>query len=99
MHLEDTEEESGGEYAGIVLSQPLEGGNQAEHEHADREPNMGTKLFEEDVGGHFEQDVWNEEDDECSVILRSMQPKILLQTEERGIRDIDTGERRMSTGP
>lgn len=52
--LEDAEEEPRREKTVIVLDEALERRGEAEHKHAEREPEMGFKFLKDDVRGDFE---------------------------------------------
>jgi len=87
--LEHAEEEAGGEQAGVVLHDALQGRDGAEADAADRQPDAGREVLEQDVGGDLAEDVGDEEDDQGRVVLRAVHVEVLLEAEGARVGDVD----------
>lgn len=86
--LGEAQEEPRGEQAAVALHQALADRDEAEEEHAARQPDVRLELLQQDVGRDFKGDVGDEEDGQRGVVLGRFQAQILLQPEDRGIGDV-----------
>lgn len=71
--LENTQKETRCAQAGVALNEALKEGDQSEAKHVDAQPDMRLELLEKDVGGNFEQNVGDEENDEGVVVQGAVQ--------------------------
>jgi hypothetical protein len=70
------------------VDQTLTNGDQAKHEHAERQPDVWLEPFEDHIAGYFEDDIWHEENREGGVVLIRHQFEVLRKAKDGGIRDV-----------
>lgn len=58
----------------------------------ERTPDMRLQALQEKVTRYLKQDVRDEEDDECNVILVADQAEFFGKTVDIGVRDVDSTE-------
>lgn len=65
-------------------------GGEAEEEHVDAQPDVGSEFLQQDVGWDLKEDVWYEEDDQRIVVEGTIQLKLGGQAKYVGIGNIDS---------
>jgi hypothetical protein len=72
------------------LGKSLEHRDETEHEHAEREPEVGTELLQKDVGRDLEEDIRDEKDDESGTVLVGIDTEVNLKSINSCVGDVHT---------
>jgi len=59
----------------------------------ERTPNMRLQFLEQEIGRNLEDDIGNEENGQCGIVFGPVQnTQVFLESENRRVTDIDTGQ-------
>lgn len=86
--LEDTQDGARGEQARVGRHEGGAHGDEAETHHQEGEVETGADTFEDDVGGHFDEEVDDVEDGEGPVEAGAGEVEILGHALDTGVADI-----------
>jgi hypothetical protein len=88
-YLCHTQEETPSKQPAITTNYTHERHDSAPTEHEDSHPVRRPHLFEDDIAGHFEKCIWNEEYRHCCVVLQCIGWHVQVFRHARNLRISD----------